>query len=248
MTDNLPPAPPPPPPPPPGTPAVPPAGGAPAPSGGADVGKAVSWAISKLGQNLGVLVAFAALIMAIGLLNNWLTDALQPDTESASGLKLAGLSLTQLAVSVGAWILITLAEIGLINSALKITKGEKAQFSDLWTPKHFWQFVLVGIIFGLLAGIGLVLCVIPGLLAIWAWQFSRYAALDTGPGVFASFGESWRLVKANKGPAVLTLLISFLANIITVITCGIGALVVAPFVILFMANMYRQFKGEEIAA
>lgn len=240
--------PPPPPPPPPSSPAVPPAGGAPAPQSGADVGKAVSWALNKLGQNLPVLVAFAAIIMVIGLLNNWVSGALSTDSTSDSNGQIVGLSLLQIATSIIAWVLIVLAEIGLINAALKITRGEKAQFSDLWTPKHFWQFVFVGIIFALAVGIGLVLCIIPGLLALWAWQFSRYAALDTGPGVFASLGESWKLVSANKGPAVVTLLVVALANVVTFITCGIGALVVSPFVALFMAHMFRQFKGEEIAA
>ena len=135
-----------------------------------------------------------------------------------------------------------LAQIGLINASLKITRGEKPAFSDLWTPQHFWQFIFVSILYGLGVGFGLILCIIPGLLVIWAWQFAQYSALNSGPGIFASFGESWRMVSANKGPAVITLLVLFVASIVTLITCGIGALVVAPFSTLFMANMFRQFR------
>ncbi len=279
MSSNVPPPPPPgggypppgggvPPPPPPGGGYPPPGGAAPG-ANGPDVGGAISWAFSKFGQNAGVLIAFAAVIMVVQLVgygmnrlvNNTTTNindcsnlngqaALDCINSSVSGgaWTLFGMGIASIIISLVFWVLVVLAYIGLINASLKITNGEKPEFSDLWNPKHFWMYIGVAIVFGICYALGLILCIIPGLLILWAWQFSRYVVLDTGMGVFASLGESWRLVSANKGTAVLTLLVTFLAGIVIAITCGIGALVVAPFETLFMANMYRQFQGRQIAA
>ncbi|MDQ1250135.1 MAG: hypothetical protein QG597_4514 [Actinomycetota bacterium] len=244
-----------------------------APGAGPNIGDGVKWAINKFGQNAGVMLAFAAIIMVINLIGRWASsavnsgandvannvedcanltgdaylDCLTGTTTTSTGL-LLGMGLLSLIISIVFWVLTVLAQIGLINASLKITRGERPAFSDLWTPQHFWQFIFVSILYGLAVGFGLLLCLIPGLLVIWGWQFAQYSALNSGPGVFASFGESWRMVMANKGPAVVTLLVLFVASLITLITCGIGALVVAPFSTLFMANMFRQFRKEPVAA
>lgn len=252
----------------------PPGGGMPgypgAPSGTPDIGGGVKWAINKFGQNAGVMIAFAAVILVIQLLGRWASNLAQPTvadinscdsldgeayfdclesaTSGATAGAIAGFGLLSLIVSVIFWALTMLAMIGLINASLKITRGEKPQFSDLWSPQHFWQYAIVSILYGLGVGFGLLLCLIPGLLAIWAWQFAQYSALNSGPGIFKAFGESWSMVSANKGSAVVTLLVMFIASLVTLVTCGIGALVVAPFQTLFMANMFRQFRQEPVAA
>ncbi len=264
------------PPPPPGggippTPPPPPGGGMPPamPSGaGPQVGDGIKWAFNKFGQNAGILIAFAAVIMVVQFLGYLARNATSTtvdtfnDCDGLTGEALAncllegpdsvgfvaGMGILSILLGILFWVLATIAQIGLINASLKITRGEKPEFSDLWNPRHFWQYAFVSILLGLAVGFGLVLCIIPGLLAIWAWQFAQYSALDTGKGVFASFGESWRMVSANKSTAVITLVVVAVASLITVITCGFGALVVAPFQTLFIANMYRQFRNEPLAA
>jgi uncharacterized membrane protein len=265
---------PPPPPPGGGYPPPPPGGMPPVPAGSEpNIGDGVKWALNKFGQNAGVMLAFAAIIMVVNLVGygartatnasvNNVADDLNDcanltgdayfdcisGTTTTSGGFLLGFGILSLAISILFWVLQMLAQIGLINASLKITRGEKPEFSDLWTPKHFWQFFFVTLLYGLAMGFGLLFCLIPGLLVIWAWQFVQYAALNSGPGIGAAFGESWRMVSAHKGTAVVTLLVLFAASLITFITCGIGALVVAPFGTLFMANMFRQFRNEPVAA
>lgn len=208
--------------------------------------------MSKFGQNWQVMLVFAAVIMAINLLNNRLggafDDRVANSTSSAETLAFLGLSLTAFVVTIALSLVALIAEFGLINASLKITRGEKANYSDFWDSRTGLTFVVVAILFGLAVGFGLVLCIIPGLFALWAWQFARFAAVDPGTSIGASFGESWRLVQANKGVAVLTLLVYAVGSIISFITCGIGALVVQPVLTLFMANVYRQMRGEPVAA
>lgn len=257
--------PPPPPPPPPGSgQAVPPppppppsfeyaGAGAGAPvAQRADIGGAVSWAFSKFGQNWQVLVVFALAIMAINFISSMVNfridDLTSEPTTPGETAAFLGVGLGSLILGILFTVAALVAELGIINASLKITRGEKAQFSDFWDSRFGVTFIVVSILFGLAVGVGLVLCLIPGLLALWAYQFARFSAVDPGTSIGASFAESWRLVKANKGVAVLTLLVYAVGSIISFITCGIGALVVQPVLGLFMANVYRQLRGEPIAA
>lgn len=217
-----------------------------------DVGGAVSWAMTKFGQNWQVLLVFAAAIMVINLINNRVSGAVSDrvanEASTLESIAFLGLSLTSFLVTIALALAALIAELGLINASLKITRGERAAYSDFWDSRIGVTFVVVAILFGLAVGFGLVFCIIPGLLAMWAWQFARYAAVDPGTSIGASFGESWRLVSANKGVAVLTLLIGAVGTVLTFLTCGIGALVVQPVITLFMANVYRQLRGEPVAA
>ena len=215
-----------------------------------DVGGAVSWAVSKFGQNWQVLLVFAAVIMVINLINNQVSGAVDnraTGTDFQDSLAFLSLSVTALLITLALSLVALIAEFGLINASLKITRGEKANFSDFWDSRTGVTFVVVAILFGLAVGVGLVLCIIPGLLALWAYQFARFSAVDPGTSIGASFAESWRLVKANKGVGVMTLLIYAVGTIISFLTCGIGALVVQPVITLFMANVYRQLRGEPVA-
>ena len=256
---------PPPPPPPPAEPPPPPAAGPP-PSGSPDVGGAISWAFAAFGKNVGPMLGLAAVIVVAGLIGRLIQTALEPifnrtlnncqnitnDAElqaclNSGGGGFFGAVFGGLALQIIVFVITLIATIGLINASLKVTRGEKASFGDIWHPRHFWLYLFVSIVAGLGIGVGLVACIIPGLVLLWLWQFVQYAALDEGKGFGHAFSTGMRAVTRNKGLAIVTLLVVFVANLITVFTCGIGALVVMPFVCLFMANMYRQFLGQSVA-
>jgi uncharacterized membrane protein len=143
-----------------------------------------------------------------------------------------------------------LALMGLINAALKITRGETPELGDFWHPNRAVNYILVSIVAGFGIGIGLIFCIIPGLILWYAWQFAQYSALGTDNGVAESLKESWNLVMANKLPALLALVIGVVATFFTELR-WIGAvltLFVVPIITLFYAHLYRQFRGEQIAA
>ena len=259
--------PPPPPPPPVGAP-----GGQTAPAnvpGGqpTGIGAAVNWAIKKFGENWTVLVGFALLIA----ITQGISFAFSSANNESGVVDFIDFVLSIVLAIVG--IILT---ISLVRAALKISRGEKAEWSDLWNPTHFWQYVGVSIVIGLLyvlvtivgiggigvgvgvggflaGAIGTILALgalVAGVLIWWLMQFSQYSVINEGKGVGAALSESVNLVKANKGESVLTLVVLVVASLLGAITCGIGTLVTMPIAILFMAHMYRQFRGEheQIAA
>lgn len=236
------------------------------PTGRADVGGAIKWAFSKFGQNAGVLIAVAAIILVLNFLGYFVSNLFAPElvakdctglvgqaaldcnsTSLSSDGSFLGLTLTATLIRLLFVLVGIIVQLGLASIALKITRGEKVAFADLWKVPNMGSAIMVTILLILASFVGLLLCVIPALLVWWAWQFSRFAAIDLGEGIGGAFRESWRLVSANKSTSILTLLILFVAGIVTVATLGIGALVTEPFAALFMAHMYRQFRHEDIA-
>lgn len=257
------PTPPPPPPPPPA--AGGPAAGAPTAAGTpggspTGVGAAINWSVKKFGENWLVLVGFALLIAITQGISFALSDA-----DSNSGVVTFFEVVLSLALALAAVVL----AISLVRASLKIANGEKAEWSDLWNPTHFWQYIGVAVVIALLyfltaivgiggvglginggffaGAIGLVLALgamVVGVLLWWLLQFSQWSVINEGRGIGAALSESMNLVKANKTESVLTLLVMLVLQFLGVLTCGIGTLVTLPIGMLFMAHMYRQFRGE----
>lgn len=219
----------------------------------ANVGAAISWATSKFGPNASVLVIFALIPAAVALFQNLMSTGVSRalnSTEVLTGGDI-GLLFGSVLLAIAGFALSLLAMIGLINASLKITRGEKPELSDIWHPGRAVTFVLVSLVMGLSIAFGLFfLCFIPGLILWWAWQFAQYSALDTDKSVVDCLKESWELVMANKLPALLMLIAVFVASLITALpVVGVLlSLVVLPIVTLTYAHLYRQFRGEAVAA
>lgn len=256
------PPPPPPPPPPPGTGAgygyvgPPPPG---APGGQPDVGKGFSWAIAKFGQYWIAFVGLAAVVFAIRLLQ-WLattpiTNAfLNCDTVTVNDTTLSSCVasfgttiLVGIIMAIVFGVLAWLATIGVYRAALKTSLGETPGFHNITSAENLGAYILVAIVFGLMVGIGLVLCILPGLVAIFLFQLAPFYALDKGEGIGKAFGSSYRAVTKNFVPALLMTLINAAAAFLGGFFFGILTLVLLPFAALFTVNMYRQFNQEQIA-
>jgi len=270
MSDQTPPPPPPPPPPPGGTPPTPPPPPPPPPGGplggssGIDVGVAVSWAFEKFKQYWQILIGLAAVVFVIRLIQNLLADffinlfggACSPtvvtdggvvvtNTACATGI-FAGLTasiVSAIIFGVLAWI----ATIGIYRAALRTTQGEVPAFSDLTTGQNLGKYIVVAIVFGILVFVGLVLCVIPGLLVIFFLQFAPWYALDKGYGVGEAFKASINVVKGNWLPVLIAMIVTAVATWVGGLLFGILTLVALPFAALFVANIYRQLNQEPVA-
>ena len=104
----------------------------------------------------------------------------------------------------------------------------------------------MAIVYGLAISIGIVLCVVPGIIVAFLFQLAPFYALDKGQGVGEAFGNSYRATTQNFGPAILMTIINIVAAILGGLFFGLLTLVALPFAALFTAHMYRQFNREEI--
>ncbi len=256
-----------PPPPPPPPPAY--GGSGSGSAGGAssvDIGAAFSWAINKFGSNAVILIALAAVVFVIrfvgslakkGILNS-LTGGSCDNTIVVDGqsivtngpcvasfaTSITASLLTAIVFGVLAWI----ATIGIYRAALKTTQGQTPGFDNLTTGENLGKYIAVAIVYGLLIGVGLVLCVIPGIIAAFLFQLAPFYALDKGMSVGDALKASYEAATKNFVPVLLMTIISAITALVGSFLFGILTLVALPFAALFIANVYRQLNREEIAA
>jgi uncharacterized membrane protein len=266
------------PPPPPPAPGIPPSPGIPpgagytayAPGGIAapqiDVGDSISWSIKKFQQYLGPFLTLSGVIIvvqAIGGIIAWQlrnhagtqltinqqTGALETTSSFWGGL------VGALVISIIFGIVVFLLRIGLLRAALRTSSGEAPSMADLTTGRNTGAFILTSIAVAALYFVGFILCVIPGLLVMFFLVFAPTHSLDKGAGVGDSLRWSFEAVKTNVVPVLILVLILVVAGIISAFFRGIGGVVIAailglflePFGALLNANVYRKLGQEPIA-
>lgn len=101
------------------------------------------------------------------------------------------------------------------------------------TGTNLVPYIIVAIVSGILTAIGLVLCVIPGLLVVFFLLFAPIHALK-GAGVGDALNWSFNAVKANVVPCIVLVLIGIVVGIISSFAGGIGGAVVAALLGLFI--------------
>ena len=201
-----PPPPPPPPPPAPGAVPPPPAPGyaaAPAAGSSVDVGSAFSWAMAKFQQHAGIWIGLAAVVFVLQAVNQIISRVManaaanncssaavtinQDGSITGGGVNCAtglfaniGITLV-LGVIFGA--LVWLASIGVYRAALKRSQGETPDFSMLTSGENLGAYIVVAILYGIAIFVGLILCIIPGLIVAFLFQFAPLYALDKGQSV-----------------------------------------------------------------
>ena len=117
----------------------------------------------------------------------------------------------------------------------------------MFTGDHLGQVLLAGLLIGIGVSIGLVLCIIPGLIVLFYTQFTTGSSSTRSASAIDAIKASASLINGHVGTMVGFFFASLLAYIVGAILCGIGLLVAIPVVILAQAYMYRTLQGEAIA-
>jgi uncharacterized membrane protein len=239
---------------PPGSGAVPPPEG---PSR-ADVGAAISWAFDRFKSNAAAFVGLAAVVTVIYVLQsvgtnplqNILVDCSNPQTPGQLNACTAALGLSAIAaifISLLFALIAFIAQIGVQRAAIRSTQGVPPTFSEMFTTQYLGRYILYMIVFAIFGVLGLILCILPGLLVFFFLQLGPYYILDKGLSVGDAFKASYAAVSKNIGPALIMTIINVLVQILGGLFFGLLTLVTLPFACLFTAHMYRQFNREPIA-
>lgn len=196
---------------------------------------------------------------------------------TANIVPLALIGLTLLLVSVAtnfltlgfdSWLLNVLAQalaiflsfligLGLIRAALTIVDGGRPSVDQLLSTKDLGPYVVASIVVSLVVALGLLLCVLPGLIAGFLLQFFGYAIVDgkTSPqggapqsSPIGALSTSVNVVTSNLGPLILLALLCFVVNLAGALACGLGLLVTLPVTSIAIAYAWRHFTNGPIAA
>ena len=132
---------------------------------------------------------------------------------------------------------------------LKIARGQPAELNDLFSGGPYYVRILIStVLYALMVYVGLILCVVPGvILALMFCQF-YYLIIDRGLPVFEAFGRAKEVAQGNKLTLFLIWLLLGAIVLVAVIPCGLGLLVAAPFAALLFPVIYLRITGQPVAS
>lgn len=107
-----------------------------------------------------------------------------------------------------------------------------------------WRIILTALLYGLIVMVGMLLFYIPGLIAAVLFMFAIPASAR-GAAPIAALKESYALVRANLGTAIVAyLVLSVILSVGAMVV--VGVLVMTPFIVLFEVGMYERLRGREL--
>ena len=138
--------------------------------------------------------------------------------------------------------------IGMALYFLKVARGQAAVFGDLFSGGPYYVNVLLAtLLFMVIFYIGLILCIVPGVILGLMFSQFYYLVLDRRMPVLDAFRQSKELMNGNK----LTLFLIWLAMmgifLVAMIPCGLGLLVAGPYFSLMFAVIYLTITGQPTA-
>ena len=108
--------------------------------------------------------------------------------------------------------------------------------------KHFAGFVLLALLFGLGAGVGLVLFFVPGFYFLNRCFLAPMLYLDGKAGIFASFRESWTRTKGHFYTLLSALGIVLLLAAVNAVTLQLATVIILPVATLYLFILYRYLQ------
>ena len=226
------------------------------------VGDALSWAWQKFSRNaVPLLVAtlvFGLLLVVLNTISGQVMQAVSPQAFTAytTGDGMIE-STTQIITAGGVVVLIvsSLVQIlvsGVIAAAyygglLDIANGQPVTVGSFFRPRNVSSVVIASLIVGVLTVIGLLACIIPGLLVGFFTVFTTVAIVDRNLSPTAGIRASFDIAKTHFAKVLLAWLTSSALLIVGALLCGVGLLVAAPVSYLFLVYTYRKLSGGSVA-
>ncbi len=240
----------------PSQPAVPPTPPSPPPPpvpGGTapfQVGEAFTYGWKKFQEYLGPILIAMLIFLVVGGAVNFIATLLGggfgelTDTEDVGIGMFFGVGY--LIFSLLGALVSLLIQAAVVRGALKITEGQRIDLATFLSTEHLGQVVLASILLAIGTAIGLILCIVPGLILIFFSQFTYQFILDKGLPAFDAIKASFALVNQHLGSVIGLFFASILAFIVGALLCGIGLIVAIPVTIIATAYAYKLMTGQTV--
>jgi uncharacterized membrane protein len=208
-----------------------------------DAGTAISYGWNGFKANIGPLAIIAVVVLAVNVVMGWV------QTSTDSTFLNFMLSLISSFVSL-------VISLGLIRAALVILDGQRPEVGDLLSTKDIVPYIVASLLVTIVVFVGLLLCLIPGLIAGFLLQFYGYAIVDRKVDAFqvapqsdpiGAMRASYEIVSKNVGSLLLLAVLSIMLNIAGALLCGVGLLVTIPVTAIAIAYAWRVLSGGVVA-
>lgn len=211
------------------------------------VGAAYSYAWNKFTQNVGpiliVMLILFALDVVISLIGTGITAGMRDGSTSLFGPA----QLVSYVFNVLTWMIGIVVGAVIIKGALDLTAGRPLSFNSMTSGIDYAQVILAAFIIGVLVFIGLVLCILPGLVVIFMTWFTTYFIVGHGMNAMDAISASMKFVSTNFGTMLLLMLAGIGVGLLGVLACLIGLIVAYPVILLANTYAFRVLNNEPVA-
>lgn len=139
----------------------------------------------------------------------------------------------------------TVVTIAYARLALSAAGGTHVGWDGLWAPQYFFSVLGAMILQTLVILIGLVLLVVPGIIAALLLSFTQLAVVDKNLNPIDALKESYRLARPHLGKLFLLMLALIGINLLGLVALVVGLLVTIPVSLITVAHIYRTLGGRE---
>ena len=138
----------------------------------------------------------------------------------------------------------TLVGLGVTAFFLKAHDSVNTVLSnDLWHPQQFINYLATRLLTGVVFIIGLILLIVPGVMAGLMFMFAPYIVVDKGLGPVEAMRESKRITDGHKWSLLGLVAVLALINILGLICLIVGLLVTVPITSLALVHAYRTLSA-----
>jgi len=205
--------------------------GSPAPF---SVGECVSYGWRAYWKNVGPLLLITLVIIVIDVVISAIGQA-------------TGNNVVAALFSLIGWIVGLLLAFGLIRATIAVTKGQKPEVAMLFETEGFGPYILASILFGIAVAIGLVLCIIPGIIFAVVYHFYGYVIVENpSTGAIDSLKKAADITRGHRWELFGLFIVLILINIVGLIACLVGVLFTAGISAVAVAYAYRSLSGESV--
>ncbi|HAV62067.1 MAG TPA: hypothetical protein DCY13_06845, partial [Verrucomicrobiales bacterium] len=191
---------------------------------GVDVGGCFSRSWQLYQKNFGILTGTTALVLIILSLLHSVPGAGSIVSVALAGVFVAGLSLV----------------------FLNVIRGKPAEVNDLFVGfnRGFVPLLVAGILVSILTGVGLLLCILPGIYLLVAWMFVYPLILERGFDFWPAMELSRRIVHERWWELFALMLGVGLLLFIGVLVAVVGVFFTAPLAFGAIMYAYEDIFGQ----
>jgi uncharacterized membrane protein len=165
-----------------------------------------------------------------------------PSNAVASQAILWGCSILSIAIQ-------CVFQVGWIRIWVRAVRGEKPSLGDMFGALDRLGALLVAtLIMSIAIHIGMLLCLIPGIMLACGLLLTPYYVVDAKMGPFAALQASWQATKGQKWDILFFLIVVLGVLILGLLALGIGIFVAMPIVGLATTVIYLRLSGRAQAA
>ena len=194
---------------------------------------AIKFGWNRMKDNLGFFIIYLILLFIIEAFFGFFASAF---TELLPSLSIL--------FNLGFWVVSVVSSIFVIKIGLKLYENEQLGSYDFlsFSSSLFFKFLLGYVLYTLLAVVGFLLVIVPGIYLAIKYQYVQYLIVDKNMDVIEAFKESGKMTNGHKWNLLLLLLLFLMITILGVMALGVGLLVAAPIVMIAQAYVYKKLS------